>query len=71
MGVSTLLVACGAAAMVLAQSDHANDGFAYQGCSSVDMSCFTQPVFLNGGPLTPEMCQQACQGHRFAALFPT
>ncbi|OAQ69908.1 twinfilin-1 [Pochonia chlamydosporia 170] len=35
------------------------------------MSCFTSPVALNGGPLTPEMCQKACQGHLLAALFPT
>lgn len=71
MGASIMLVAMGAAAMVLAQSNHAIDSFAYQGCSSVDMSCFTSPVALNGGPLTPEMCQKACQGHLLAALFPT
>ncbi|KAG8414609.1 Twinfilin-1 [Metarhizium acridum] len=29
------------------------------------------PVLLNGEPITPEMCQRACLGHQFAALFPT
>ncbi|KHN99741.1 twinfilin-1 [Metarhizium album ARSEF 1941] len=65
-----LLLALGVAATVLAQADHAIDSFAYQGCSSVDMSCFTPPVLLNDEPTTPEMCQRACQGHQFAALFP-
>ncbi|KAK9435807.1 twinfilin-1 [Metarhizium brunneum] len=70
MGASTLLLALGAAATVLAQGNHAIDSFAYQGCSSVDMSCFTPPVFLSAQPITPEMCQWACLGHQFAALFP-
>ncbi|EXU99649.1 WSC domain protein [Metarhizium robertsii] len=70
MGASTLLLALGAAATVLAQGNHAIDSFAYQGCSSVDMSCFTPPVLLSAQPITPEMCQWACLGHQFAALFP-
>ncbi|KAK8932668.1 hypothetical protein VCV18_001208 [Metarhizium anisopliae] len=70
MGASTLLLALGAAATVLAQGNHAIDSFAYQGCSSVDMSCFTPPVLLSVQPITPEMCQWACLGHQFAALFP-
>ncbi|KAK2598069.1 Twinfilin-1 [Conoideocrella luteorostrata] len=69
MRVLILLVALGVN-MVLGQSGHATASFGYQGCASVDMSCFTSPAPLNGSPLTPESCQQACQGHRFAALFP-
>ncbi|QPH02429.1 hypothetical protein C2857_006638 [Epichloe festucae Fl1] len=70
MRVLVLLVTCGIAT-VLGQFNHAANSFAYQGCSSIDLSCFSSPVDLNGRPLAPELCQQACQGHRFAALFPT
>ncbi|KAG5980264.1 hypothetical protein E4U55_004202 [Claviceps digitariae] len=65
-----LLAICGFTT-VLGQFNHATNSFAYQGCSSVDLSCFSSPVDLNGCPLTPESCQEACQGHRFAALLPT
>ncbi|KZZ95843.1 twinfilin-1 [Moelleriella libera RCEF 2490] len=57
--------------VALGQSNHAINPFAYHGCSSLDLNCFSNPVDMNGGPLTPELCQQACEGHRFAALLPT
>ncbi|RFU74980.1 twinfilin-1 [Trichoderma arundinaceum] len=55
---------------VFSQSIHSTGAFSYQGCSSIDPSCFGDPIVFSDGRLTPESCQLACQGHQFVALLP-
>ncbi|KAL7920902.1 hypothetical protein ACQKWADRAFT_297036 [Trichoderma austrokoningii] len=55
---------------VFCQSLHSYGEFSYQGCSSIDPSCFGNALVFSDGRLTPESCQRACQGHLFAALLP-
>jgi hypothetical protein len=52
------------------QTTHSNGAFSYQGCFSIDPSCFGNALVFSDGRLTPEACQRACQGHLFAALLP-
>ncbi|KAL6909106.1 hypothetical protein GGI43DRAFT_379920 [Trichoderma evansii] len=52
------------------QTTHNFDAFSYQGCFSIDPSCFGNALVFSDGRLTPESCQRACQGHLFAALLP-
>lgn len=52
------------------QTTHSTSPFAYQGCASIDPSCFGNALVFSDGRLTPESCQHACQGHQFAALLP-
>ena len=65
-----LVIAIIGVATVLAQLDHCISAFNYLGCSSVDVSCFGEPIVFSDGRLTPEACQAACLSHNFAALFP-
>ncbi|KAM0452907.1 hypothetical protein ACHAO4_005326 [Trichoderma viride] len=52
------------------QTLHSYGSFSYQGCSSIDSSCFGNALVFSDSRLTPEACQRACQGHQFAALLP-
>jgi hypothetical protein len=52
------------------QDLHSYGSFSYQGCSSIDPSCFGNALVFSDSRLTPEACQHACQGHQFAALLP-
>lgn len=52
-----------------AQSPHSIPGFQYSGCSSIDLSCFGDPIVFPDGCVTPEACQKACEGSLFAALL--
>ncbi|KAH6606877.1 hypothetical protein Trco_006030 [Trichoderma cornu-damae] len=52
------------------QTTHSTGAFSYQGCSSIDPSCFGDLIVFSDGRLIPESCQLACQGHQFAALLP-
>ncbi|KAJ3474841.1 hypothetical protein NLG97_g9671 [Lecanicillium saksenae] len=52
-----------------ARNSHNIPGFQYIGCSSIDLSCFGDPVVFPDGCVTPEACQKACQGSLFAALL--
>lgn len=65
--ITILVLTCAAAA--LAQSPHSSSGFDYKACSTIDISCFSDPVDLLDGLVTPEACQAACQGYQFAALL--
>lgn len=55
---------------IVCQSVHNLDTFSYGGCSSIDPSCFGNPIVFSDGRLTPESCQLACNGHQFVALLP-
>ncbi|OAA39542.1 twinfilin-1 [Beauveria brongniartii RCEF 3172] len=52
-----------------AQSPHSIPGFQYIGCSSIDLSCFGNPIIFPDGCVTPEACQKACEGFQFAVLL--
>ncbi|OAA56423.1 twinfilin-1 [Cordyceps fumosorosea ARSEF 2679] len=52
-----------------AQSPHSIPGFHYIGCSSIDVTCFGEPVSFPDGCVTPEACQKACEGFQMAALL--
>lgn len=52
-----------------AQSPHSIPGFKYTGCSTIDISCFGDPIIFPDGCVTPEACQRACEGFQFAALL--
>ncbi|EHK15348.1 uncharacterized protein TRIVIDRAFT_64737 [Trichoderma virens Gv29-8] len=65
-----LLLAIAGAARVVGQATYNTGNFSYQGCASIDPACFGKPIAFPNGPLTPETCQLACQGHQFAALLP-
>ncbi|KAM3515287.1 hypothetical protein MY11210_001028 [Beauveria gryllotalpidicola] len=52
-----------------AQSPHSIPGFQYTGCSSIDLSCFGDPIIFPDGCVTPEACQKACEGFLFAVLL--
>ncbi|PHH86909.1 hypothetical protein CDD83_9587 [Cordyceps sp. RAO-2017] len=69
MSVALVFAALGVA-RVAAQAMHCVDGFTYVGCSAINLSCFGSPIVLPGGRLTPQACQEACQGHQWAALLP-
>lgn len=64
-----ILLTLAAAATVLGQDAHKTPGFDYKGCSQIDPACFTQPMQLPNGRITPEACQIACAGYQFAALL--
>ena len=53
---------------VLGQATHTASGWNYNGCSIIDPSCFSDPIPLPNGQVTPEACQAACENFRFAAL---
>ncbi|KJZ74959.1 hypothetical protein HIM_05690 [Hirsutella minnesotensis 3608] len=67
---AVLLLALFGASRVLAQDDHCVPGFKYLGCSNIDLSCFENPIDFADGRITPEVCQDACKGHHYAALLP-
>ncbi|PTB66272.1 hypothetical protein BBK36DRAFT_1119005 [Trichoderma citrinoviride] len=55
---------------VVCQSAHNTADFSYQGCSSIDLACFGEPIAFSDSPVAPETCQAACRGHQFAAVLP-
>ena len=65
-----ITIAVLSAAVVQAQANHGSSPFTYQGCSSIDISCFSQATLV-GGQLTPEVCQNACLSRQYAILLPT
>lgn len=68
MFVFTTLVALIGATCVFGQAAHTTMGYTYKGCSNIDLSCFTKPMALPDGRVTPEACQKACKDFTFAAL---
>lgn len=64
-----ILLTLAATATVLAQDAHKTPGWDYKGCSQIDPACFSQPMQLPNGRITPEACQAACVGYQFAALL--
>lgn len=65
--ITILVISCVLGAF--AQSTHSISGFHYNGCSSIDISCFGEPVTFPDGCVTPEACQKACEGFQLAALL--
>ena len=53
----------------LAQNNHATGTFSYVGCLEVTGTADKQ-VPLDPQNCTPEACQQACTGYKYAAVFP-
>lgn len=68
--IGILLFAIVGAIGAFCQNLHSYGSFSYQGCSSIDPSCFGNALVFSDSRLTPEACQHACQGHQFAALLP-
>ena len=53
---------------VFGQATHTASGWNYNGCSIIDPTCFSGPISLPYGQVTPEACQRACKDFQFAAL---
>ncbi|KAM0259861.1 hypothetical protein ACHAQJ_003105 [Trichoderma viride] len=68
--IGTFLFAIIGVIGVVCQTTHDIGAFSYQGCSSIDPSCFGNAIVFSDGRLTPESCQLACHGHQFVALLP-
>lgn len=53
---------------VFGQATHTASGWNYNGCTIIDPTCFSGPITLPNGQVTPEACQSACKDFQFAAL---
>lgn len=42
----------------------------YEGCATVDLQCFSEPIVPMDGPVSQYACEMACAGSDYAALFP-